>query len=231
MPGSEREPGSSDAPAGTLVSRPSTLTVSGSTESSGSVSGEPTSAPGPTTQSRSTTVQSRRAPVLDAGVLEDDAVAHQGALLDDHARAQDAADHGPADAGSPGSAGCRSPGAVEDPGRRALLLVAQDRPVRVTEDPEVAGEHVVVRREVLVRLAEVLPVALHRVREHLAAVDEAREQVLAVVTEPGVALAGVRAQLAVQLLEHARPARPGRRRRSRSRPSRCSATPACRRSR
>ena len=46
------------------------------------------------------------------------------------------------------------------------------------------------RLQVLPRLAEVAPVALQRYGAHLAGLDEAREQVLAEVAEPAVAVRG-----------------------------------------
>ena len=56
--------------------------------------------------------------------------------------------------------------------------------------------------QVVVRLAQVAPVAVVPVREGAAAVDQAREQVVAEVTQPGVALFCAGAELAVQLLQH-----------------------------
>ncbi len=153
-----------------LEARPTSVIASGSSRS---VSGEPTRDPAPTTQSRSTTDRSMHAPrsttvpskstssrttaPSSTTVLRPDHAADHGAVHQ-RTRAEEAVGH-------------LRPART---GRRPLEVVAEDRPVRVTEHAEVVGQRVAVGREVLVRLAQVLPVAADRVGDDLAALDQAR---------------------------------------------------------
>ncbi|QWZ10775.1 hypothetical protein KRR39_05120 [Nocardioides panacis] len=138
---------------------------------------------------------------LDDGVREQHAVADHGTRLDDHPRSEHAAAY---DAGDPGPRrhdAVADVRAVEDPRGNALRLPGQDRPARVVEQALVVGEHVLVGRDVEVRLAQVAPVAGQRVHDRAAPLDQPGQQVVPEVAEAAVALGGAGRPLAVQLLE------------------------------
>ena len=113
--------------------------------------------PAPTTQSRSTTDRSMHAPCSTTVPSKSTLSRTTAPLPDDRARPDHAADHGAVHQRTWAEEAVGHLRPRPHPGRRPLAqVVAEDRPVRVTEHAEVVGQRVAVGREVLVRLAQVL---------------------------------------------------------------------------